>query len=158
MWLSTGGSDSSCTEEVGPRSAGTPGGCPAESPSPNPLCPWGGTQGGAGIQGSKPCPCPLSPGPLSPGAWMSGHAVSKALRAEGMTWRLGWNVGNGEQCQRYHRWSRVCCPASHPKRGSSGLLLPGQGWLAHLTWTLAWSLQHLPFLLHHCPHAPLSLV
>lgn len=43
---STGGSDTSCTEDVGPSLAGTPGGRSAESPSPSPLCPavpwWGG--------------------------------------------------------------------------------------------------------------------
>ena len=103
---STGGSDSSCTEDMGPSSAGTPGGRSAESPSPSPLCPavpWGGTRGGAVTQGSKPCPCLLSPG-----AWMSGQVVPKALRAGGMTWRLGGNMGNGEQCQRYHRRSPAC--------------------------------------------------
>lgn len=50
-------------------------------------------------------------------------------------------------------------PSLPPKAGQfQAFLLPGQGWPARLTWTLGWSLQRLPFLLHHCPHAPLSLV
>lgn len=48
-WPSTGGSDSSYTEDVGPSSVGTPGGRSAESPSPSPLCPavpWGALEEG----------------------------------------------------------------------------------------------------------------
>lgn len=69
-------------------------------------------------------------------------------------------MGNGEQCQRYHRRSPcVCCPASHPKQGGSRpSCCPAKAGPARLTWTLAWSLQSLPFLLHHRLHAPLSLV
>lgn len=96
---STGGSDSSCTEDAAPVHRAPQEATP-QSPHPPAHCApqprWGGTRGGAVTQGSKPFPCPLSPGPLSPGAWMSGHAESKALRAGGMTWRLGWDMGNGE--------------------------------------------------------------
>lgn len=144
MWPSTGGSDSSCTEDLvtslSPSSAGIPGGRSAVSPSPSPPCPaapWWGSGGRAATWWSRarsPAPLSLRPlfGPLPRGldTWPHGAPVGlpEALTVGRMAWRLGGNMENGEQYQRYHR-RFPGCTAQPPiqSRAVSGLPAPQPG-------------------------------